>query len=93
MLKHREHQSKHICYTLFLSLTAAAGRLCCCYTFFNQPLQTVQKCWAKTILLSQTGLACFDFSSSKFKMTFIACNLTSILQFDKNTLNEKSNFY
>jgi hypothetical protein len=52
----------------------------------------VQKCWAETILLSQTGLACFDFSSSKFKMTFIASNLTSILQFDKNVLNGNQNF-
>jgi hypothetical protein len=31
-----------------------------------QPLQTVQLCGAKTILLSQTGIFFWDFSSSNF---------------------------
>ncbi len=38
-------------YLLHSSL--AGVRLCCA---FYQPQQTVQKCWAKTILLSQTGM-------------------------------------
>ncbi len=33
---------------------------------FYQPQQTVQKCWAKTILLSNS--TCFDFSSSGFDL-------------------------
>jgi hypothetical protein len=45
------------------SQSTAGVRLCCA---FYQPQQTVQKCWVKTILLSQT--ACFDFSSSNFNL-------------------------
>jgi ABC-type uncharacterized transport system permease subunit len=39
-----------------------ALRLCCA---FYQPQQTMQKNWAKTILLSQTGI---DFSASNFSL-------------------------
>jgi hypothetical protein len=44
---------------LKLSSQSTAGvRVCCA---FYQPQQTVQKCWAKTILLSQTGMFGFFF--------------------------------
>jgi hypothetical protein len=50
-IRNKEHQSYHIYYTLLWS----GVRLC--YAF----LQTLQKCWAKTSLLSQTGMFWLSF--------------------------------
>ncbi len=54
---------------IFITLFSLAG-VKLCYAF-HQPQQTVQKCWAKTIMLGQNHFAepnrpCFDFSSSSF---------------------------
>ncbi len=43
--------------------STAVVRLCCA---FYQPQQTLQKYWAKTILMRQTGI--LDFSSSNFDL-------------------------
>jgi hypothetical protein len=47
--RNMEQQLNHIYYTLLWQ----SVRLC--YAFY-QPQQTIQKCWAKTILLSQTSI-------------------------------------
>jgi hypothetical protein len=39
-----------------LSSQSTAGGMVAGPFFFYQPQQTVQKCWAKTILLSQTDM-------------------------------------
>jgi hypothetical protein len=52
--KHLVNQKQGAAVTSFLlHVSLASVRLCCA---FYQPQQSVQECWAKTILLSQTGM-------------------------------------